>query len=187
MWLIVGLGNPGPKYELTRHNIGFLAVDFLQQSMGEPPMKMAFHGLCAQGSLQNERVLLLKPQTFMNKSGLSVQRAAAFYKIHPDHIIVLHDDLDIPLGQMRIKQGGGHGGHNGLRDIDAHLGANYFRLRLGIGRPAIKGTESDFVLHPFSNSEFKIVEEVIKKAQDASIALIKEGLEASQKKHQIKN
>lgn len=186
MWLIVGLGNPGPKYELTRHNIGFLAIDYALTSLGNAPMKSGFNGLFAQGNLEGEKVILLKPQTYMNKSGLSVQAAAAFYKIRPDHIIVLHDDMDLLLGQMRIKQGGGHGGHNGLRDIDAHLGANYVRIRLGIGRPAIKGTESDFVLHPFSNAELKTVEEVIKKSHAASVALMKEDLAAVQQKHQIK-
>lgn len=150
MWLIVGLGNPGPEYALTRHNIGFMAVDVLADAAR---FTSKFQGLVTQHSIEGEPCLLLKPQTFMNLSGRSVQAAAAFYKIPPERIIVLHDELDLPLGKIRIKQGGGANGHNGLKDIDQALGPNYWRIRLGIGHPGTKEQVHSHVLSKFSAGE----------------------------------
>ena len=133
MWLVVGLGNPGSQYARTRHNIGFMAIDGLAAAGVNFASK--FQGECAKVTLGGEDVLLLKPQTYMNLSGQSVQAAMTFYKIPPAQMIVLHDEVDLSLGKLRIKQGGGANGHNGLKDIDARVGANYWRIRLGVGRP----------------------------------------------------
>lgn len=158
MWLIVGLGNPGAEYELTRHNIGFMAVDRLAVGCS---FSSKFHGLTAQAMLGSEKLIFLKPQTFMNLSGKSVQAAMGFYKIPPENVIVLHDELDLPLGKLRIKQGGGANGHNGLKDIDQMAGVNYWRIRLGIGHPGTKDQVHDHVLSRFSAEEIKEVERVL--------------------------
>lgn len=139
MFLIVGLGNPGADYAATRHNMGFMAVDALAEAYGFSAFKAKFDGLIADGVIDGERCLLLKPQTFMNLSGNSVVKAASFYKILPENIIVIHDDMDLRPDQIKAKQGGGAGGHNGLKSIDAHIGANYHRIRLGVGHPAGQG------------------------------------------------
>ncbi len=145
---IVGLGNPGPKYEQTRHNVGFVFVDGLARSKGvsfKPENK--FHGDVCKLSLAGHDLWLLKPNTFMNLSGKSVAALARFYKIAPESILVVHDELDIPPGQLRLKQGGGHGGHNGLRDMIAQLGSKEFmRLRVGIGHPGQSRDVSNYVL-----------------------------------------
>ncbi|MER2519368.1 MAG: aminoacyl-tRNA hydrolase [Bdellovibrionales bacterium] len=136
--LVVGLGNPGGEYAGTRHNIGFMAVDALAKKFGcATAWKKKFKGLVAASSEPN--VLLLKPQTYMNLSGESVAEAARFYRIEPARIIVFHDDLDLQPGQVKVKQGGGSGGHNGIKSIDSHLGPDYWRVRIGIGHPGVKG------------------------------------------------
>jgi PTH1 family peptidyl-tRNA hydrolase len=141
--LVVGLGNPGPKYERTRHNIGFMAIDAIARRWNLRGPREKFNGEIAEGEIGGERVVALKPMTFMNNSGESVAPAARFYKIEPAEIIVIHDELDLVEGKVRIKRGGGAAGHNGLRSIDAHLGQDYWRMRLGIGHPGRK----DLVLH----------------------------------------
>lgn len=146
--LIVGLGNPGPKYEQTRHNVGFIFVDELARSKGAAfKLENKFHGDVCKLSMGGEDLWLLKPNTFMNLSGKSVAALARFYKIAPESILVVHDELDIPPGQLRLKQGGGHGGHNGLRDIVAQLGSKEFlRLRVGIGHPGESREVTNYVL-----------------------------------------
>lgn len=163
MWLIVGLGNPGPEYALTRHNIGFMAVDALA---GPARFTSKFQGLVTPRSIEGESCLLLKPQTYMNLSGKSVQAAASFYKIPPEHIIVLHDELDLPLGRLRIKQGGGANGHNGLKDIDEKLGPDYWRIRLGIGHPGTKEQVHDHVLSRFSSEEMEAANKLLSTLTD---------------------
>ena len=158
MWLIVGLGNPGRDYALNRHNIGFLAVDVLADGA---TWSGKFQGHIAECRLGTDKHILLKPQTYMNLSGESVGKAAHFYKIPPENILVIHDDLDLPLGKLRVKQGGGHGGHNGLKSIDAHLGKEYWRLRLGIGHPGDKERVTGHVLGNFSKAEMEIVADQI--------------------------
>lgn len=158
MWLIVGLGNPGAEYEVTRHNIGFMAIDRLAASCS---FSKKFEGLVAQGSLGGEKVIFLKPQTYMNLSGKSVQAACAFYKIPLEQVIVLHDELDLPLGKIRIKQGGGANGHNGLKDIDQMAGVDYWRIRLGIGHPGDKAQVHGHVLSRFTPEEMKEVARVL--------------------------
>jgi len=135
MKLIVGLGNPGGQYENNRHNIGFMALDAVARAHGITQFRAKHGGLLAEGSIGGDKVLLLKPQTFMNRSGDSVQQAAQFYKIAPADIIVLYDELDLAPGKVRVKIGGGNGGHNGLRSIDPQIGLDYKRVRLGIGHP----------------------------------------------------
>jgi PTH1 family peptidyl-tRNA hydrolase len=157
MWLIAGLGNPGADYALTRHNIGFMAVDRLADGAH---FSDKFHGAFCAIERAGEKILLLKPQTFMNHSGRSVKAAMAFYKLPPAQLIVLHDELDLPLGKIRIKKGGGANGHNGLRDIDACVGQDYWRIRLGIGHPGTKEQVHGHVLSRFSADERAEVDKV---------------------------
>jgi peptidyl-tRNA hydrolase, PTH1 family len=163
MFLLVGLGNPGPEYALTRHNIGFMALDALA---GAASFTSKFHGLSASLTIEGQKVILLKPQTFMNLSGKSVQAAMAFYKIPPENVVVLHDELDLPLGKIRIKQGGGANGHNGIKDIDQMVGPNYWRIRLGIGHPGMKEQVHGHVLSKFSADEMVEVQKVLKAVAD---------------------
>jgi PTH1 family peptidyl-tRNA hydrolase len=135
MKLLVGLGNPGPDYANNRHNIGFMAVDEIATRHGFKPWRRRFEGEIAEGDIDGTRVLALKPQTYMNLSGQSVAAAARFYKIPEADTIVIYDEIDLPAGKLRVKQGGGNNGHNGLRSIDAHFGDQYWRIRLGVGRP----------------------------------------------------
>ncbi len=150
-WLIVGLGNPGSSYALNRHNIGFMAVDTLAESVS---WKSKYKGLIADMNLDGQHLLLLKPQTFMNLSGDSVRDVAGFYKIPPEKIAVLYDELDLPPGTLRIKKGGGSGGHNGIRSMDQQLGTqDYWRLRCGIGHPGDKDMVSPYVLSNFPKTD----------------------------------
>ncbi|KRA40160.1 aminoacyl-tRNA hydrolase [Devosia sp. Root635] len=142
MKLLVGLGNPGGQYEGNRHNIGFMAVDAIARAHGITQFRSKHAGLLAEGNIGGEKVILLKPQTFMNRSGDSVQQVAQFYKIAPSDIIVFYDELDLAEGKVRVKVGGGNGGHNGLRSIDPQIGLGYKRVRLGIGHPG-----KEFVTH----------------------------------------
>jgi len=153
MLLIVGLGNPGPGYAGNRHNVGFMAVDAIQRRHGFQPWRRRFQGETAEGTLSGQRVLLLKPTTYMNNSGRAVQEAARFFKIPPADIVVLHDEVDLPPGKTRVKTGGGAAGHNGLRSIDAAIGADYRRLRIGVGHPGVKDAVPHYVLHDFSKED----------------------------------
>ena len=154
MRLFVGLGNPGPKYARQRHNIGFMAADAIYARHGFPPWRSRFRGLATEGQLGAERVLLLKPQTYMNESGRAVAEAARFYKLPPEDVVVFHDELDLAPGKVRVKTGGGVAGHNGLRSIDACLGTREFtRVRLGIGHPGHKERVLSHVLGDFSGAD----------------------------------
>jgi PTH1 family peptidyl-tRNA hydrolase len=160
MRLIVGLGNPGPRYADNRHNIGFMAVDEIVRRYSFGPIKTKFHGAIAEGTVGTERVICLCPTTFMNESGRAVQAAMQFYKLSPEDITVIHDEIDLPLGKVKVKRGGGAGGHNGLRSIDAHIGPDYWRIRLGVGHPGIKEMVKNFVLMDFGKEERKLVDEI---------------------------
>jgi peptidyl-tRNA hydrolase, PTH1 family len=151
--LVVGLGNPGPKYQANRHNIGFMAVDAIARRHGFGPFRSRFQGEIAEGVVDGARVLVLKPMTFMNESGRSVAAAARFFKIPTERIMVLHDELDLAAGKIRVKDGGGHAGHNGLKSLHAHLGAEYRRVRLGIGHPGDKNRVVGYVLEDFAKSD----------------------------------
>jgi PTH1 family peptidyl-tRNA hydrolase len=182
MWLIVGLGNPGAKYEQTRHNVGFAVIERLADR-GRTSFNSQFKGEVAKVDVGGERCILVKPQTFMNLSGDSVQPAAAFFKIAPANIIVVHDEVDLDLGQLKLKKGGGHGGHNGIRHISERLGPEFFRVRLGIGRPKFgKSGMTSHVLGGFAADEADGIEAGIERAADAVELIIREGLVAAQNK-----
>ena len=161
MQLIVGLGNPGNEYRHHRHNIGFMALDAIARAHNFPGFKSKFNGLIAEGNIQGAKVLLLKPQTFMNRSGNSVGAAAKFYKIPPQDITVLYDELDLAPGKVRVKIGGGTGGHNGLRSIDPVIGNNYQRVRLGIGHPGHKDLVTRHVLGNFAKADAQWLEPLL--------------------------
>jgi PTH1 family peptidyl-tRNA hydrolase len=153
MRLLVGLGNPGGAYARNRHNIGFMAADEIVRRHSFSSWRSKFQGQLAEGTIAGEKVLVLKPETYMNLSGQSVAAAARFHKIALADIVVLHDELDLPPGKLRVKKGGGAGGHNGLKSIDAHLGQDYWRVRLGIGHPGDKSLVTPYVLGDFAKAE----------------------------------
>lgn len=153
MQIFVGLGNPGAKYERNRHNIGFMALDRIAEDHGFGPWKSKFQGQISEGRLGGDKVLLLKPETFMNLSGQSVGEAMRFYKLTSQDVTVFHDELDLAPGKCRVKMGGGHAGHNGLRSIHAHITEAYQRIRLGIGHPGRKELVSAYVLHDFAKAD----------------------------------
>lgn len=150
MLIIAGLGNPGSQYAGNRHNIGFMAVDAIQRRPGFSPWSKKFKALISEGELAGEKVLLIKPQTFMNLSGEAVGEAMRFYKLGPENLTAIYDELDLPAAKARIKTGGGHGGHNGVKSLDAHCGREYRRLRLGIGHPGAKELVHNHVLGDFA-------------------------------------
>jgi len=153
MWLLVGLGNPGPGHARQRHNVGFMAVDEIVRRHGFGPFRARFRGHVADGQIGGERIVALKPMTYMNDSGNAVAPAAHFYKIEPERIIVIHDELDLAPAKLRVKRGGGAAGHNGLRSIDAHLGPDYWRVRIGIGHPGAKELVLGWALNDFSKAD----------------------------------
>ena len=157
MRLLVGLGNPGKEYALTRHNMGFMAVDEIVHRFSFGTWKKAFKGQVCSGEIEGEKVVLLKPETFMNLSGEAVQEAAHFYKLIPAEIIVFHDELDLPVGKIKVKIGGGPAGHNGLKSIDSHIGPDYMRVRIGVDNNKQIET-ADYVLGAPTPEEMKILE-----------------------------
>lgn len=177
MKLIVGLGNPGPEYAHTRHNIGFMAADAIAHANGFSPWTKKFKGAYSEGKIGGEKVLLLKPFTYMNLSGDSAVAATQFFKIPVDDVIVLHDELDILPGKLRVKKGGGAGGHNGLKSLDAHIGADYWRVRIGIGHPGNKDLVSPYVLSGMPREEEAVQEKMIE-AIVRNIALMVAGDDA---------
>jgi PTH1 family peptidyl-tRNA hydrolase len=178
MRLFVGLGNPGAKYAANRHNIGFMAVDEIARRHGFAPWRRRFQGETAEGTLDHERVILLRPLTFMNDSGRAVQEAANFFKLAPADIAVFHDELELPAAKVRVKVGGGIAGHNGLRSISAHVGNEYRRVRLGIGHPGIKELVHGHVLSDFSKSDRPWVEALMGAVAD-NAALLADGRDSS--------
>ncbi len=172
--LFVGLGNPGAEYEATRHNAGFWWVDGLARDLGlHLSNDRAYHGRVARGSVKGQNVWLLEPQTYMNLSGKSVAALARFFKIAPEEILVVHDELDVPPGQAKLKFGGGHGGHNGLRDIHAQLGtADYWRLRIGIGHPGVKSEVADWVLRKPAPADREAIEDCVARTLKAAPAML---------------
>ncbi|MEL7402883.1 MAG: aminoacyl-tRNA hydrolase [Pseudomonadota bacterium] len=171
MLLFVGLGNPGAKYARNRHNIGFMAVDRIAQDHAFDGWKSKFQGAISEGRFGSEKLLLLKPETFMNKSGQSVGEAMRFYKLEPEDVVVFHDELDLAPGKVRVKQGGGHAGHNGLRSIHGHIGESYGRVRLGIGHPGHKDLVSHYVLSDFSKSDSEWLDLLMQGISDGAAEL----------------
>jgi len=153
MLLLVGLGNPGAQYARNRHNIGFMAVDEIIRRHSFGPEREKFSARLSDGRFNTEKVVALKPMTFMNLSGQAVGEAMRFFKISPEQVVVFHDDLDLAPGKVKVKKGGGHGGHNGLRSLDAHIGKDYWRVRLGIGHPGHKDRVHGYVLSDFSKAD----------------------------------
>ncbi len=178
-WLVVGLGNPGSQYQHTRHNVGFMVVDSLceQHESFAWQSSQRFSGMHATGKLASKAVVLSKPQTYMNLSGRSVQALAQFYRIPVDRVIVIHDDVDLELGRLKIKSGGGDGGHKGIQSIAQQMGSSqFFRIRVGIGRPSYSGQMTNFVLGSFGEDELPLVKDQIHKAGQAVGSLLSRGL-----------
>jgi PTH1 family peptidyl-tRNA hydrolase len=178
MLLLVGLGNPGGEYSKNRHNIGFMAVDEIVRRHSLQPFRNKFNGKLTEGSLGAGKVLVLKPSTFMNDSGRSVMAAALFYKIRPKDVFVIHDELDLDAGKLRLKFGGGHAGHNGLRSIHTYVGEGYRRLRLGIGHPGNKSMVSSYVLKDFFRADIEWLDPLLVSIAD-HIELALDGNDAS--------
>ncbi len=172
MKLFVGLGNPGTKYARNRHNIGFMALDRIAEDHGFGPWKSKFQAEIAEGRLGGEKVLLVKPQTFMNRSGQSVGEAMRFYKLDSTDVTVFHDELDLAPGKVRVKAGGGHAGHNGLRSIHDHISPAYDRVRLGIGHPGRKEMVSPYVLSDFAKADADWLEDVLRGVSDGASYLV---------------
>ncbi|MEP3054607.1 aminoacyl-tRNA hydrolase [Ascidiaceihabitans sp.] len=168
MKLIVGLGNPGAKYAGHRHNIGFMALDMIAADHGFGPWKGKHNGAVSEGRFGSDRAALLKPETFMNNSGQSVQAAMRFYKLTPEDVIVLHDEIDLAPGKVKYKMGGGHAGHNGLRSIHQHIGPEYGRVRLGVGHPGHKDRVPGYVLHDFARADQDWLDDVLRGCADGA-------------------
>ncbi|MCA3450608.1 MAG: aminoacyl-tRNA hydrolase [Rhodobacter sp.] len=171
MKLFVGLGNPGAKYAGNRHNIGFMAVDRIAGDHGFGPWRKAHQGMTAEGRLGDEKVCLLKPGTFMNLSGQSVGEAMRFFRLTPQDVTVFHDELDLAPGRLRLKQGGGHAGHNGLRSIHDHIGDAYGRVRLGIGHPGHKDAVAAYVLHDFAGADQGWLDDLLRGLSEGAVML----------------
>lgn len=192
MWLVVGLGNPGPKYQNNRHNAGFMVIDELA-SRHHASFRDKFGGELGSGIIGKSKALLLKPMEFMNLSGYAVQRAAAFYQVDPENIVVIHDEIDLDPGRVKVKSGGGHGGHNGLRSIIQQVGSRDFvRVRVGVGKPGPKDAQraggkaaggdrrvAGYVLSDFPSAMAADVDDMIRRAADATVAILDDGVKAA--------
>lgn len=178
-WLVVGLGNPGPKYEWTRHNVGFLVVDELAERANLPVQKLKFKALTNTALIGGQSVLLMKPTTYMNLSGEAVGQAARFYKIPPERVLVISDDVALPQGKLRIRRSGSAGGHNGLKNIIAHLGSDQFpRVKVGVGgKPHPDSDMADWVLSKFTGPDKTAMEQTIDRAADAVTCLLAQGVD----------
>jgi len=172
MLLLVGLGNPGPGHAGDRHNIGYMAVDAVVRRHGFGPYRAKFRGQAAEGTLADEKVIALKPETYMNLSGESVAAALRFYKLSPERAIVIHDEIDLAFGKLRVKLGGGAGGHNGIRSIDAHIGPDFWRVRIGVGHPGDRDMVIGHVLRPFSKEEQPAVDKLVDAVAEAIPLLV---------------
>lgn len=179
MKLVVGLGNPGRRYRRTRHNVGFLVVDRLAERWGIDVSRRQLGAEVGDGSIRYERAILCRPQGFMNRSGHPVASIAGYYKLPQESVTVVHDDLELPFGSVRCKLGGGHGGHNGLRDIHKHLGRDFARVRVGIGRPPEGWDPADYVLGKWSPEEDADLSGLLDEAADAVETILVDGVDAA--------
>jgi len=181
--LVIGLGNPGPEYEHTRHNAGFLVVDLLAQTLGASYWRDEAGCKTAKVRLGTEELILAKPQAFMNVSGKPVKKLLEIYGVEIGQVVVVHDDLDLPEGDIRAKSGGGHGGHNGLRSLHDTVGDDYLRVRVGIGRPPGRMDPADYVLEPLRGDKLQRLEDSIPEAAQAVIDILERGIEAAMTEH----
>ncbi len=172
MKLLIGLGNPGARYARNRHNVGFMAVEAIAERHGIGPWRRRFQGEAAEGRIGGDKVLLLKPQTYMNESGRAAGEAARFFKLPPADMIVFHDELDLAPGKVKVKQGGGHAGHNGLKSLTAHCGAEFWRVRIGIGHPGDKSKVTAHVLGDFAKADSDWLDPLLEAMADAAPALV---------------
>ena len=187
MYIIAGLGNPTREYEKTRHNVGFDTIDVLADRLNTSVDEKKFKGLYGRGIIAGEKVILLKPQTFMNLSGESVREAADFYKVDPEHIIVIYDDISLDVGQLRIRKKGSAGGHNGIKNIIAHLGTQEFpRIKVGVGAKPPKMDLADYVLSRFGAEEQKIMDEAFGEAAEAAVMMMTTGAERAMNHYNAK-
>jgi PTH1 family peptidyl-tRNA hydrolase len=177
MFLLIGLGNPGTRYAQNRHNAGFMVVDAVAREYGFSPWSSRFGGQASEGRIGTTKVFAFKPMSYMNLSGNPAGEIARFYKIPTENVITIHDELDLPLAKLRVKRGGGNGGHNGLKSLDEHLGKDYLRVRFGIGHPGDKDKVADYVLSDFAKAEMPAVEDCIKEITK-HIATLLQGDEA---------
>lgn len=181
MWLIVGLGNPGAQYTATRHNLGFMVVGALAASYGIPLKKKTLGAHWGQGRLKGEAAVLAQPTTYMNQSGHAVAQLLHYFKLAPSDLVVIHDDLDLPFGRLKLSQGGGPGGHRGVLSIqDTIHTADFFRVKLGLGRPPPVMAAEDFVLSPFPREEWEAVASLLERGVQAVVTLLNDGLAAAQ-------
>ena len=171
MQLFVGLGNPGGKYARNRHNIGFMALDRIAEDHGFGPWRSKFQGSVTEGRLGSDKVVLLKPETFMNLSGQSVGEAMRFYKLAPNDVVVFHDEIDLAPGKLKVKDGGGHAGHNGLRSLHQHIGDDYRRVRMGVGHPGHKDAVPVYVLHDFPKADQDWLDDMLRGISDGAGSL----------------
>ena len=184
MKLIAGLGNPGEQYQSNRHNLGFLTLDYLAGRHDIPLKKQGFEALFGKGKIGNERVLLAKPQTYMNLSGIAIERLVSYFRVDIKDLIVVHDDLDLPFETIRLKKGGGEGGHKGLMSIIQHVGsADFLRVRIGIGKPIRKSMVEKYVLSPFAEEEQNAVPSILAVACDVVAEVILSGIEAAMQRY----
>jgi PTH1 family peptidyl-tRNA hydrolase len=179
MFLVVGLGNPGRRYAQTRHNVGFKVIENLQDRWQIRGESAQLGALVGSGLIANTRATLVRPQKFMNRSGHPVVSIAGYYKLGEEDVIVVHDDVDVPFGQVRVKRGGGHGGHNGLRDIIKHLGRDYLRVRVGVGRPPEGWDTADYVLGKWAAPEQGEISHIVDRASNAVEAVLRDGLDSA--------
>ena len=184
MHLIVGLGNPGVRYKLTRHNVGFMVIDALVSHLGATTVSNDFKTHLFKAKFEEHELLLAEPQTFMNLSGEAVQALMAYYKISPEHLLVIHDEVDIPFKSLRLQHARGHGGHNGIRNIHEKIGPEYARLKVGVGRPTIPQMEvADYVLQNFSHEEQAELPDLIGLSADAVLDFVEDGFVKAQNKY----
>jgi PTH1 family peptidyl-tRNA hydrolase len=185
MYIIAGLGNPGREYTSTRHNSGYMAIEYLAEKLNVKLNKLKFNSVYGETSINGEKVMLVKPVTYMNRSGLAIGEIVKFYKIPTEALIVIYDDIDIPLGTLRIRPNGSAGTHNGMRSIISSIGSEFPRIRIGIGRNEEMDL-ADYVLQKFSPSEKDIVAPIIEKAAEAAIEIIENSIESAMQKYNIK-
>ena len=187
MWLVVGLGNPGRRYAGTRHNIGFDVIENLANRWTIPAGGKQLGSLVGSGRIAVDKAVLARPQSFMNRSGHPVRSLLGYYKLDPQRLLVIHDDLDLPFGSVKLKNGGGHGGHNGLRDIIQHIGKDFLRVRMGIGRPPQGWDQANYVLSRWNAEESKMTEEYLDRGTEAIESILTDGIVQSMNVFNVRN